>query len=687
MLQVLLHKCKLCGKSPFLHGIILVIIVWDKAHATKLAVKYILGGQMMKKRTGKYLIRGMVSLALAAGIFLAPTIANGSGASVQTHNVTYSGGTKSVSVIWTDLKDDRVRVETVLAKGEVGKTDTLVNMVNSVTDSDGKGVAGINGSFFEAYTDFQPSGTLISAGEVRHISNTGSLFTVDADGKADVGSVYIGIEGGINNQWEWPNNWYAWNINHFYKDPSAVMVFDSNYNGPKPVHSFTSIMVDGGRVSEIGKGSFSIPQDGFLLLTNDQEMISKFKVGAPADFRYGFFENDYVSKPHTGRELDFSSIRSATGAGPTLVKDGQILADPAKEGFTEDKILSNRARRSFIGITADGRLGFGSLDGVNVKELAEIAKALGMVDAMNLDGGASSGTVYNGKNLVREGRLLSNAIVIKYLDQEPISVKLNGEKIIFDSDPFFDANSNRNLVPLRGIAESLGAKVGWDQATSSVLIDRQGTSLRLKVGSRDVYVNGEKEVMDVPVALRNSRTYVPVRFITEFFGGEVGWNGATKTVELNISRASDTMEKAESLYSSGNMEGAESLYLEVLEVEKNNIIALKRMANIYGVQQKDYKKAIGYYERIVEIDKTDAATLHALGWAYYNEKDMEDAIGAFQRYIDLDPSAPAGYYGIAQCYSSYTMQEEGNAKKYYQMAIDRGLSGAGLEYARDYLGR
>jgi hypothetical protein len=86
MLQVLLHKCKLCGKSPFLHGIILVIIVWDKAHATKLAVKYILGGQMMKKRTGKYLIRSMVSLALAAGIFLAPTIANGSGASVQTHN-------------------------------------------------------------------------------------------------------------------------------------------------------------------------------------------------------------------------------------------------------------------------------------------------------------------------------------------------------------------------------------------------------------------------------------------------------------------------------------------------------------------------------------------------------------------------------------------------------------------------
>ncbi len=498
--------------------------------------------------TGKLSTNLMKRLAvsfIAVGVLLMPAYARATGATLQNHNVNYSGGTKSISVIWTNLNDKRVRIETVLAKGAVGQTDTLVNIVNSASDSDGKAVAGINGSFFEAYTDFQPAGTLVSAGQIRHISNTGSMFIVDTDGEAKVDSLYIGIQGGINNQWEWPNNWYAWNINHFYTDPAAVMVFDSNYKGPRPAHSFTSIQVDKGIVTSIGKGGFNIPQEGFLLLTNDQNMIGKFKVGSTADFRYGIYENDYIAKPHTGREVDFTTVRTATGAGPTLVKNGQIVVNPALEGFTEEKILNNRARRSFIGVTADGRMGFASLDGVNVSELAEIAKALGMKDAMNLDGGASSGTVYNGKNVVREGRLLSNAIVIKYLNNEPISVNLNSSPIIFDTDPFIDSANNRTLVPLRGIAESLGAIVGWDQATSSVLIDRQGTSLRLKVGSPDVYVNGEKNTMDAPVVLRNSRTYVPVRFITEFFGGEVNWNGNTKTVELQISRSSDTMEKAE----------------------------------------------------------------------------------------------------------------------------------------------
>ncbi|MGM0395984.1 MAG: stalk domain-containing protein [Bacillota bacterium] len=487
------------------------------------------------------LVKRFAAFFIATAILIAPIQGEATGAALKDYNVSYSGGTKSVSVIWADLNDKRVRVETVLAKGAVGETDTLVNIVNSASDSDGKAVAGINGSFFEAYTDFQPSGTLISDGQIRHVSNTGSMFIVDAHGKARVDSLYIGVQGGVNNQWEWPNNWYAWNINHFYTDPAAVMVFDSNYKGPRPPHSFTSIQVDNGIVRSIGNGGFNIPQEGFLLLTNDQNMVGKFKVGSPADFRYGIYENDYITKPHTGREVDISNVRTATGAGPTLVNNGQIVADPALEGFTEDKILNNRARRSFIGVTSDGKLGFGSVDGVNINELAEIAKALGMIDAVNLDGGASSGTVYNGNNVVREGRLLSNAIVIKYMNNEPISVNLNKSPIIFDTDPFIDATNSRTLVPLRGIAESLGANVGWDQATSSVLIYRHGTNLRLKVGSPDVFVNGDKKTMDASVVLRNSRTYVPVRFITEFFGGEVGWDGITKTVELQISRSSDTM--------------------------------------------------------------------------------------------------------------------------------------------------
>ncbi len=129
------------------------------------------------------------------------------------------------------------------------------------------------------------------------------------------------------------------------------------------------------------------------------------------------------------------------------------------------------------------------------------------------------------------------------------------------------------------------------------------------------------------------------------------------------------------------------MYKGVIELESKNMIALKRLANIYGVQDVDYKKAIGYYEKIVSIDPNDTGTLHLLGWAYYNEKNMDNAIRIFQEYLDLEPSSPAGYYGIAQCYSSYTLQDKDNARRYYQLAIDNGLSGISLDYARDYLNK
>jgi hypothetical protein len=38
--------------------------------------------------------------------------------------------------------------------------------------------------------------------------------------------------------------------------------------------------------------------------------------------------------------------------------------------------------------------------------------------------------------------------------------------------------------------------------------------------------------MDVPAQLSNSRTMVPLRFISEFFGALVTWDDETRTVEI-----------------------------------------------------------------------------------------------------------------------------------------------------------
>lgn len=110
-----------------------------------------------------------------------------------------------------------------------------------------------------------------------------------------------------------------------------------------------------------------------------------------------------------------------------------------------------------------------------------------------------------------------------------VSVVVHNVPLFFDTEPYIDANS-RTMVPVRAIAEALGAAVDWDGALRQVTLVKNGTTIKLAIGSSVATVNGVPMVMDTVAVLRNSRTMVPVRFVSEFFGAQVGWDGATRTV-------------------------------------------------------------------------------------------------------------------------------------------------------------
>jgi Copper amine oxidase N-terminal domain. len=54
----------------------------------------------------------------------------------------------------------------------------------------------------------------------------------------------------------------------------------------------------------------------------------------------------------------------------------------------------------------------------------------------------------------------------------------------------------------------------------------------LTVGKNEVIVNGEKKTIEAPPYIKNGRTMVPVRVISEAFGADVGWNDKTKEVTI-----------------------------------------------------------------------------------------------------------------------------------------------------------
>ncbi|MDR1540943.1 MAG: copper amine oxidase N-terminal domain-containing protein [Clostridiales bacterium] len=83
--------------------------------------------------------------------------------------------------------------------------------------------------------------------------------------------------------------------------------------------------------------------------------------------------------------------------------------------------------------------------------------------------------------------------------------------------------NSRTLVPVRIISEILGAKVEWDGNARTVEISDRGVLINLKIGSADASAGGKAYTLDAPAKIFSDRTYVPIRFIAEALGAEVGY--------------------------------------------------------------------------------------------------------------------------------------------------------------------
>ena len=59
--------------------------------------------------------------------------------------------------------------------------------------------------------------------------------------------------------------------------------------------------------------------------------------------------------------------------------------------------FTGRAQRSFIGEDKNSFLVMGTVNNVTLVELATILKDIGLINAINLDGGASSALMFEGK--------------------------------------------------------------------------------------------------------------------------------------------------------------------------------------------------------------------------------------------------------------------------------------------------
>ncbi|HOM02359.1 MAG TPA: stalk domain-containing protein [Acetivibrio sp.] len=106
-------------------------------------------------------------------------------------------------------------------------------------------------------------------------------------------------------------------------------------------------------------------------------------------------------------------------------------------------------------------------------------------------------------------------------------VKVNGKILDFpDAKPFIDEN-NRTQVPVRFVSEALGAEVEWDATAKAVKISKENETVIIKIGEKAIDINGVRKEMDTAAIIKNGRTFVPLRFVSEAFGASVEWNSDT----------------------------------------------------------------------------------------------------------------------------------------------------------------
>ena len=110
-------------------------------------------------------------------------------------------------------------------------------------------------------------------------------------------------------------------------------------------------------------------------------------------------------------------------------------------------------------------------------------------------------------------------------------VTVNNTELTLDATAFIKDTTNRTLVPVRFVSEVLGSKVEWLPETRQVKIINSKEIL-LTIDSPEVQVAEEIITIDSPAEIVNTRTFVPLRFVSESLGAEVSYNAKTREITI-----------------------------------------------------------------------------------------------------------------------------------------------------------
>lgn len=105
-----------------------------------------------------------------------------------------------------------------------------------------------------------------------------------------------------------------------------------------------------------------------------------------------------------------------------------------------------------------------------------------------------------------------------------------------------EITNGRVMLPIRNIVEAIGGTIEWDEKAKELTITRAGDTLILTVGNSTAYKNKKSITLDVAPYIKDGRTYLPVRFVSEQLGQKVTWVQNSRIVSITENK--DTYENS-----------------------------------------------------------------------------------------------------------------------------------------------
>ncbi|HRU74322.1 MAG TPA: stalk domain-containing protein [Caldisericia bacterium] len=251
-----------------------------------------------------------------------------------------------------------------------------------------------------------------------------------------------------------------------------------------------------------------------------REIIKNSKKRVNSKILCGIGVND------TGENIEKAiKICKEEGVNFNLFRLGTFI--PVNLEFTPTDILSYSLKTSPLLKFYEYKI---KNDEFNLKiDKINFSKKITLASTINFNSEKSNLNVYlNGDHPV----ILSTPMLRTF---STLKMRINENYIYFEGvkkeiDTSIFIYNGRTMVPVRFIAENFGFEVTWKDG--EVILENDKNKIKLYIGKNEIFVNGNNIMIDSSPILKDGRTFLPIRYISEALNLIVSWNEQKKEVTI-----------------------------------------------------------------------------------------------------------------------------------------------------------